>query len=93
MNREYRLFVTFLCLLSLLISSTSSRFLVQKQGQNEVKVNEISRPVSVRNTNVEVNKDTMASGEYCSEKDEECRHGRMIAEAHLDYVYTEGHNP
>ncbi|KAE9619620.1 hypothetical protein Lal_00038059 [Lupinus albus] len=29
----------------------------------------------------------------CNEKDEECFIRRMIAEAHLDYIYTEHHKP
>ncbi|PON52950.1 Phytosulfokine [Trema orientale] len=29
----------------------------------------------------------------CDEKDEDCLKRRMIAEAHLDYIYTQQHKP
>lgn len=31
--------------------------------------------------------------EKCHEKDEECLKRRMVAEAHLDYIYTQHHKP
>ncbi|PRQ43789.1 putative phytosulfokine [Rosa chinensis] len=36
--------------------------------------------------------DLMGS-EECHEKDEECLQRRMIAEAHLDYIYTQHQKP
>jgi hypothetical protein len=35
----------------------------------------------------------MGSEECYDEKDEECSRRRMIAEAHLDYIYTQDHKP
>lgn len=31
--------------------------------------------------------------EKCHENDEECLKRRMVAEAHLDYIYTQHHKP
>ncbi|KAL5717134.1 Phytosulfokine precursor protein (PSK) [Ranunculus cassubicifolius] len=31
--------------------------------------------------------------EYCGNGDEECIKRRMVAEAHLDYIYTQQHKP
>ncbi|KAJ8754078.1 hypothetical protein K2173_001976 [Erythroxylum novogranatense] len=82
-----------LCLLSLLVSSASSRLLVPRQGENEAKLDETASTVSVTDTHEETNKLNMGALENCNERDEECLRRRMIAEAHLDYVYTERHNP
>ncbi|OIV90361.1 hypothetical protein TanjilG_19770 [Lupinus angustifolius] len=37
--------------------------------------------------------DELTDSKKCNENDEECLTRRMIAEAHLDYIYTEHHNP
>ncbi|KAL3754103.1 putative phytosulfokines 6 [Eucalyptus grandis] len=34
-----------------------------------------------------------AEEESCGDQDEECLKRRMIAEAHLDYIYTQKHKP
>ncbi|XP_030521964.1 putative phytosulfokines 6 [Rhodamnia argentea] len=31
--------------------------------------------------------------ESCGDQDEECLKRRMVAEAHLDYIYTQDHKP
>ncbi|XP_030453696.1 putative phytosulfokines 6 [Syzygium oleosum] len=35
----------------------------------------------------------MESDESCGDQDEECLKRRMIADAHLDYIYTQNHKP
>ncbi|CAN6586948.1 hypothetical protein C1H46_020897 [Malus baccata] len=35
----------------------------------------------------------LMGAEECDENDEECLQRRMIAEAHLDYIYTQNHKP
>ncbi|KAL6133555.1 hypothetical protein ACLB2K_065790 [Fragaria x ananassa] len=35
----------------------------------------------------------LVGSEECHEKDEECLQRRMVAEAHLDYIYTQHQKP
>ncbi|XP_073099708.1 uncharacterized protein [Elaeis guineensis] len=37
--------------------------------------------------------DQLMEREKCEEEDDECLKTRMISEAHLDYIYTQRHNP
>ncbi|KAJ0088258.1 putative phytosulfokines 6 isoform X1 [Pistacia vera] len=86
MKQSFHVFLIFFLLLSHLISARS---LAQKQGEEEVKLH--------TTTFKEVTEDLMklmgSEREGCDEKDEECLKRRMIAEAHLDYIYTQHNKP
>ncbi|KAE9465535.1 hypothetical protein C3L33_02550, partial [Rhododendron williamsianum] len=57
-----------------------------------VKGNEITQ--SLPSINVEDEDLVNLMGmEECDEKDEDCIKRRMVAEAHLDYIYTQRHKP
>ncbi|CAL5207370.1 unnamed protein product [Lathyrus oleraceus] len=77
----------------LILSSffASARFLVppnaSKHGEKELKV------IGKSSTEMKEDMEQLMGSEECSEKDEECFSRRMIAEAHLDYIYTQHHKP
>ncbi|CAK8571423.1 unnamed protein product [Lathyrus sativus] len=77
----------------LILSSffASARFLVppngSRHGEKELKV--------IGKSSIEMKDDMehLMGSEECYEKDEECFSRRMIAEAHLDYIYTQHNKP
>ncbi|MCD7468628.1 serine/threonine protein kinase psk1 [Datura stramonium] len=76
----------------LLISYTTSARLLPTISQENKKIDSdgiISNPIS--SSQVEDFNDLIGL-EECEEKDEVCFKRRMIAEAHLDYIYTQ-HKP
>ncbi|KAG5556648.1 hypothetical protein RHGRI_007055 [Rhododendron griersonianum] len=84
------IFLTVFLLLS--HSLTSARPLSPLQGNQIVKGNEITQ--SLPSINVEDEDLVNLMGmEECDEKDEDCIKRRMVAEAHLDYIYTQRHKP
>ncbi|XP_009621063.1 putative phytosulfokines 6 [Nicotiana tabacum] len=87
---EQRNILFLLTLLVLLISYTTSARLLPTSSQDnqKIKSNGISYPIS---SQVEDFTDLMGI-EECEEKDEGCFKRRMVAEAHLDYIYTQ-HKP
>ncbi|XP_031270706.1 putative phytosulfokines 6 isoform X2 [Pistacia vera] len=78
-----------LIILILLIfsSNTSARFILHKQGLEEVKVKEIASEVSTEQV------ENLMGIEACENGDEECLKRRLISEAHLDYIYTQELKP
>ncbi|KAL5763829.1 hypothetical protein ACOSP7_016190 [Xanthoceras sorbifolium] len=74
----------------LLISSwkVSARFIVTKQGQEEIKLKDSLQEME----DIEQIKELMGM-ETCENGDEECFKRRIISEAHLDYIYTQHHKP
>ncbi|XWS66731.1 hypothetical protein CRYUN_Cryun05aG0226000 [Craigia yunnanensis] len=85
-------FITFLLFAFLLCSySTSARLLPQKQGEKEFKANGMIQTGLL--TDAKDDFSNLMGSEECYEKDEECQKRRMIAEAHLDYIYTQHHKP
>ncbi|KAK4409049.1 hypothetical protein Sango_0485900 [Sesamum angolense] len=91
--------VSILLFLVLLIISTSAtaRKLGAKQGEAHVKTaNSLSTTNHYSLPNMQTldsfNK-LMGLEEYCQNGDEECFKRRAIAEAHLDYIYTQHHKP
>ncbi|KAI3471853.1 hypothetical protein Pfo_028506 [Paulownia fortunei] len=71
--------------LLLIISNTSARLLLsshQVQGQSLTK-----SPCSRRRIF------QLMGLEECGDKDEACEKRRMVAEAHLDYIYTQHQHP
>ncbi|XP_073291094.1 putative phytosulfokines 6 [Primulina huaijiensis] len=69
----------------LIISHTSARLLPTHQvDKTEIKLNE-------KSSALEDDFSSLMGMEECGDKDEECLKRRMIAEAHLDYIYTQHH--
>ncbi|KAM2685811.1 hypothetical protein EV2_008772 [Malus domestica] len=78
--KNYQNFLIFFVFIFLLLSNPSSaRARLQQQNK-----------ASLTGSNDLVN---LMGSEECDEKDEECLRRRMIAEAHLDYIYTQNHKP
>ncbi|KAG8501040.1 hypothetical protein CXB51_003145 [Gossypium anomalum] len=75
----------------LLVCFSAQRLLPQKPGDEEFKAKAIIQPALSTYTKEDFS-DLMGS-EDCNEKDEGCVKRRMFAEAHLDYIYTQHHNP
>ncbi|XP_057805829.1 putative phytosulfokines 6 [Salvia miltiorrhiza] len=74
-----------LVLLLITTSHTSSRKLASKQEINSNKsVTEMEDTDSFPN---------LMGLEECGNKDEECLNRRILADAHLDYIYTQHHKP
>ncbi|KAL3839770.1 hypothetical protein ACJIZ3_024361 [Penstemon smallii] len=75
-------------ILLLIISHTSARLLPPHQGDNPgIKLNEIT-------LHQENDFSSLMGLEECEDKDDEaCHKRRMVAEAHLDYIYTQHHKP
>ncbi|KAF3441716.1 hypothetical protein FNV43_RR15631 [Rhamnella rubrinervis] len=89
-----RLLITFLILFSLIFHHSCARILAPEQVEEQVFNidNEISTHEEGSLTGMKDLLDLMGS-EGCEDKDEECVNRRMIAEAHLDYIYTQHHKP
>ncbi|CAN6557144.1 unnamed protein product [Malus baccata var. baccata] len=85
--------VVVLSIFFILFSSTLSiRLLVNKEGQEKVKLNEIVNGGSL----VELKGSELMNlmgVEDCVDGDEDCSKRRIMAEAHLDYIYTQHHKP
>ncbi|XP_022743246.1 putative phytosulfokines 6 [Durio zibethinus] len=93
MKRKIVGFITFLLFAFLLCSySTPARLLPQKQGEKQFKANGMIQAGLFTDAKEDFS-NLMGSSEECYEKDEECLKRRMIAEAHLDYIYTQHHKP
>ncbi|XP_041028812.1 putative phytosulfokines 6 [Juglans microcarpa x Juglans regia] len=85
--------VSFIFVLLLCTSLTSSRLLTPKRGEKgTLKVEGISTNAAGSLIDLEDISNLMGL-EECDDKDEGCLHGRMIAEAHLDYIYTQHRKP
>ncbi|KAK3226742.1 hypothetical protein Dsin_006604 [Dipteronia sinensis] len=87
-------FMFLLLVLLILSNSISARHLLpEKQDEKEVKANGIAHPTISKEAIKEDLLNLMGSEDQCDEKDEDCLNRRMIAEAHLDYIYTQNHKP
>ncbi|XP_018839502.1 putative phytosulfokines 6 [Juglans regia] len=84
--------VSFIFVLLLCTSLTSSRLLTPKRGEKGLKVEGISTNAAGSLIDLEDISNLMGL-EECDDKDDECLHRRMIAEAHLDYIYTQHRKP
>ncbi|BFG38694.1 hypothetical protein CerSpe_249680 [Prunus speciosa] len=78
MKQNYQVFLMFSLLAFLIFSTSSHARLLQ---QNQASLSATNDPI-----------DLMGS-EECDDRDEECLKRRLIAEAHLDYIYTQNHKP
>ncbi|KAL4611615.1 hypothetical protein ACB092_08G138000 [Castanea dentata] len=81
-----------LLLLLLFCSKISSRSIANKQGQVEVKLNEIASGDSFADLEGSESMNQLMGMENCNEGDEECLKRRVLSEAHLDYIYTQQHH-
>ncbi|KAH7854177.1 hypothetical protein Vadar_011076 [Vaccinium darrowii] len=88
------IFLTFfLLVLSHSLTSSARLLPVPLKGDNHIaKANEITQPISSMNMEDDDLSNLMGM-EECDEKDEDCIKRRMVAEAHLDYIYTQRHKP
>ncbi|XVF55653.1 hypothetical protein PTKIN_Ptkin06aG0053700 [Pterospermum kingtungense] len=88
--------ITFLLIFALLLCSysTSAARLLQPQMQDEGEEFKAKGIVQAGLlTDTKENFSDLMGSEECNEKDEECMKRRMIADAHLDYIYTQHHKP
>ncbi|KAI3688127.1 hypothetical protein L1987_81835 [Smallanthus sonchifolius] len=99
MKHSFRCSVPFIFLLSLIaFSHTSARFLHTKPGENKMKLDESINISGSGNSLVDFEttldsfNDVMGF-EDCGSGDEECLKRRVLADAHLDYIYTQHHKP
>ncbi|CAK7329292.1 unnamed protein product [Dovyalis caffra] len=89
---SYRALLLFLLVL-VHSSEISARFLSSQQGQEEVKLNNISSEGTLAQIENSESINELMGLELCHNGDEECLKRRIIAEAHLDYIYTQHHKP
>ncbi|KAK6144242.1 hypothetical protein DH2020_021062 [Rehmannia glutinosa] len=87
--------VALIFLLAFLISTQYSfaRNLSSKEGEVDEKITNISNKESAENIGNINYFDNLMGLEECQNEDEECLKRRVIAEAHLDYIYTQHHKP
>ncbi|CAN4117220.1 unnamed protein product [Withania somnifera] len=87
------IFLFYLIVLLVISYTTSARLMpstINPQENKKIEANEIiSNQISSK---VQEDFNDLMGIEECEEKDEVCMKRRMIAEAHLDYIYTQ-HKP
>ncbi|XP_015873446.1 putative phytosulfokines 6 isoform X2 [Ziziphus jujuba] len=94
--KQGALSTVLLLFLILIISSSksSARFLTTKQGGEDQTLNEIIISGTSDLVELEDSESANLMGvEECKKEDDECLKRRIIAEAHLDYIYTQHHKP
>ncbi|KAL3597616.1 hypothetical protein D5086_009253 [Populus alba] len=74
-------------------SELSARFLLSKQGKEDLNLKEITSEGTFVETEGSELITNLMGLEVCHSGDEECFKRRIIAEAHLDYIYTQHHKP
>ncbi|KAI3949979.1 hypothetical protein MKW92_017091 [Papaver armeniacum] len=90
--------VLLFLIISCFTTTTSGRALLEKQGEDHHDTNLTNGLANTNLLDLE-EKDTwkLMGMEDChesgDEKEEECLKRRMMAEAHLDYIYTQHHKP
>ncbi|KAD2262711.1 hypothetical protein R6Q59_011690 [Mikania micrantha] len=94
MKHSSRCGVPFIFLLSIIVfSDASARFFHIEQSENTIKVDESINAAGESSVgNPETGdwfKDVM--GFDCGSGDEDCLKRRLLADAHLDYIYTQHH--
>ncbi|XP_057473379.1 putative phytosulfokines 6 isoform X2 [Actinidia eriantha] len=85
----------FFLLFLITTSQTLARSLPFKQGEEELKLNHeiITTEVSLAENKETDSLNLMEAVEDCQGGGEECLNRRMVAEAHLDYIYTQHQKP
>ncbi|KAK7345407.1 hypothetical protein VNO77_16011 [Canavalia gladiata] len=96
LNEPMKQQIIFLFSLLLLSSFLTSANLLEppkglRQDEKGVKVNDNAIPQS--SIKPKDYMEELMGSEECYEKEEECYSRRMMAEAHLDYIYTQHHKP
>ncbi|XP_057779367.1 putative phytosulfokines 6 [Salvia miltiorrhiza] len=71
-------------ILLLMISNTRGRLLPSQEQADKYNPKNIQQDDSFS---------SLMGLEECSDKDERCEKRRMVAEAHLDYIYTQHQHP
>ncbi|KAF9684594.1 hypothetical protein SADUNF_Sadunf04G0134500 [Salix dunnii] len=74
-------------------SKLSARFLLSKQGRDDLNLKEITSegtPAQTDDSELIMN---LMGLELCHSGDDDCFKRRIIAEAHLDYIYTQHRKP
>lgn len=93
-KQSVNVFLNSLLFALLLLSyskSISARPLAQNQGEMVVKADGITHISTFKG--VQQDPVNPMGSEECIENDEACLKRRMIAEAHLDYIYTQHQKP
>ncbi|XP_060173901.1 putative phytosulfokines 6 [Lycium barbarum] len=88
-------FLVYLIFLFVLLSpASSSHFLSTSEVlKEEVKINgKVSLPYSLDQMETTDSLNKLMGLEECEDEDGECFKRRVLAEAHLDYIYTQHHN-
>ncbi|XP_028777182.1 putative phytosulfokines 6 [Neltuma alba] len=86
-----RVFFCFLLSLLLLFHfSASARLIRPSRDEKEGKAIDVTNAGSTTELKFDIE---LAESDQCDEEDEECSERRRIAEAHLDYIYTQHHKP
>ncbi|KAJ4971603.1 hypothetical protein NE237_004702 [Protea cynaroides] len=75
------------------IKKSTARLILAKQDEEKVKVDKIVQGGPLRTEGVDDSWNQLMGMEDCGDGDEECLKRRMVAEAHLDYIYTQHHKP
>lgn len=89
MEQKNIIFLLSLMVLLLISHTTSARLLPTTNSQENKKIE--SNGI-ISSSQVQEDFNDLMGIEECEEKDEVCLKRRMIAEAHLDYIYTQ-HKP
>ncbi|KAJ4827362.1 hypothetical protein Tsubulata_014953 [Turnera subulata] len=94
---HYSVLLLFLLLLVIHSSMLSARSMVNNQ---ELQVEATAKRITTQDSTGELEGSTLSAEELmgldhqmCENGDEECLERRIIAEAHLDYIYTQRHKP
>ncbi|KAK4396765.1 putativephytosulfokine6 [Sesamum angolense] len=93
MKHNFHSLPLLIFLLAALIITTSARNFAPKQGEVDEKIS--VKGFSVEKMGSTDSFDKLMGLEECEGEgeDEECLKRRVIAEAHLDYIYTQHHKP
>ncbi|KAJ6708148.1 PHYTOSULFOKINES 3 [Salix viminalis] len=92
-NLHYKALLLFLLVL-VHSSKLSARFLLAKQGRDDLNLKEItSEGTPAQTDDSELITNQLMGLELCQSGDDECFKRRIIAEAHLDYIYTQHRKP
>ncbi|KAI7984559.1 putative phytosulfokines 6 [Camellia lanceoleosa] len=92
-QNTHSIYVMFFIIFLVTTSQTVARFLATKQGEKETKLNEITTGGSLVEVEENDSLNQLMGVEECQNRDEDCLKRRMVAEAHLDYIYTQHHKP
>ncbi|GMP98971.1 hypothetical protein CsSME_00046641 [Camellia sinensis var. sinensis] len=95
MKQNIHSFTLMFFLLFLIITNSQAlaRFLASEQGEGGPKLHEITTLGSLVEMEENDSLNELKGLEDCHNGDEECVKRRMVAEAHLDYIYTQHHKP